>query len=360
MFFAGDVALSFVGAIHYRNLPENFQNSNFVVNLEGTLLADAQEKNRKKTLKGVYNDLGAFKEFNTYFPVKCVALANNHLLDEGVLAETLEQLDRLQISHIGAARNQAEAMRSFVLEEGGQRYRIFNAAWKFTGSSLAGKNRSGVFPYEADLLFAAVDEALKTGSEKVICFFHWNYEFNLYPQPIDREIAKALIDRGCHAVIGCHSHRVQGVEFYKGHPIVYGLGNFAFASKYYKPTQSRFPAFTRQEMAFELRENGEYYCHYFDYDPAESVLKYEYSEKAEESETVKKYTPFTGYSDAEYLKWYAANKTTSFYLPVLTLSDPRVVFALKKMVIGLVNKSLIVLTKLRIYKFVKFLFGLCK
>lgn len=48
----------------------------------------------------------------------------------------------------------------------------------------------------------------------------------LYPQPFDRELSKVLIDLGVYAVLGCHAHRVQQIEFYKGRPIVYGLGNF--------------------------------------------------------------------------------------------------------------------------------------
>ena len=61
---------------------------------------------------------------------------------------------------------------------------------------------------------------------RIIAFMHWNTELELYPQPLDRELSHALIDLGVFAVIGCHAHRVQGYEIYKGHPIVYGLGNF--------------------------------------------------------------------------------------------------------------------------------------
>jgi poly-gamma-glutamate synthesis protein (capsule biosynthesis protein) len=35
-----------------------------------------------------------------------------------------------------------------------------------------------------------------------------------------------MIDAGADAVVGGHPHIVQGAELYRGHPIVYSLGNF--------------------------------------------------------------------------------------------------------------------------------------
>src|SRR5688500_5473438 len=37
-----------------------------------------------------------------------------------------------------------------------------------------------------------------------------------------------MIDAGADAVIGTHAHWVQGMEFYRGKLIAYGLGNFIF------------------------------------------------------------------------------------------------------------------------------------
>ncbi len=40
--------------------------------------------------------------------------------------------------------------------------------------------------------------------------------------------AHEAIDAGADVVIGHHAHILQGVEYYNGGVIVYGLGNFAF------------------------------------------------------------------------------------------------------------------------------------
>ena len=39
---------------------------------------------------------------------------------------------------------------------------------------------------------------------------------------------KEYLDAGADIVIGAHPHRLQGIEFYKGKPIIYSLGNFWF------------------------------------------------------------------------------------------------------------------------------------
>ncbi|HSE66624.1 MAG TPA: CapA family protein, partial [Gemmatimonadales bacterium] len=42
-----------------------------------------------------------------------------------------------------------------------------------------------------------------------------------------RKWARAVIDAGADAVVGHGPHVLRGVEFYKGRPIFYSLGNFA-------------------------------------------------------------------------------------------------------------------------------------
>jgi poly-gamma-glutamate synthesis protein (capsule biosynthesis protein) len=50
------------------------------------------------------------------------------------------------------------------------------------------------------------------------------------PQPYQRELAHQAINAGAQLVIGHHPHVVQEMEIYKGRPILYSLGNFAFGS----------------------------------------------------------------------------------------------------------------------------------
>jgi poly-gamma-glutamate synthesis protein (capsule biosynthesis protein) len=62
----------------------------------------------------------------------------------------------------------------------------------------------------------------------VLVYLHWGTEYAAQPTAAQRQQARALIDCGAAAVVGCHPHVVQTVEYYRGKPIIYSLGNFLF------------------------------------------------------------------------------------------------------------------------------------
>jgi len=57
---------------------------------------------------------------------------------------------------------------------------------------------------------------------------HWGWELNPRPTERQRQLARTMIDAGADAVVGGHPHVTQGVEIFRGKPIVYSLGNFLF------------------------------------------------------------------------------------------------------------------------------------
>jgi poly-gamma-glutamate capsule biosynthesis protein CapA/YwtB (metallophosphatase superfamily) len=65
-------------------------------------------------------------------------------------------------------------------------------------------------------------------ADLVIVILHSGYEYVLQPSPPQVAAARAAIDAGAALVIGHHAHILQGIEFYNGGVIAYGLGNFAF------------------------------------------------------------------------------------------------------------------------------------
>jgi poly-gamma-glutamate synthesis protein (capsule biosynthesis protein) len=62
----------------------------------------------------------------------------------------------------------------------------------------------------------------------VLVYLHWGTEYAAQPSAGQRQQARDLVDAGAAAVVGAHPHVVQPVEFYRGRPIVYSLGNFLF------------------------------------------------------------------------------------------------------------------------------------
>src|SRR5690606_30903167 len=103
-----------------------------------------------------------------------------------------------------------------------------------------------------DHVLDSVERAIRDYPDACILpFMHWSYELEDTPQPFERQLAKKLIDMGVAGVIGCHPHRIGGVEMYKDKPIVYSLGNWMFKQHYYHNGKLKFPDFCNLQLAFE-------------------------------------------------------------------------------------------------------------
>jgi poly-gamma-glutamate capsule biosynthesis protein CapA/YwtB (metallophosphatase superfamily) len=68
--------------------------------------------------------------------------------------------------------------------------------------------------------------ALRARADIVVASHHWGLHQDVLEYMT--EIAHAAIDSGADAVVGHGPHFVLPVEFYKGKPVFYGVGNFSF------------------------------------------------------------------------------------------------------------------------------------
>lgn len=62
----------------------------------------------------------------------------------------------------------------------------------------------------------------------VIAYPHSGAEYQSAPDQIKTTLYRSMIDNGADVVLGDHAHWVQNTEAYKGHLIVYSMGNFMF------------------------------------------------------------------------------------------------------------------------------------
>src|SRR5947209_18669262 len=72
--------------------------------------------------------------------------------------------------------------------------------------------------------------ALREQVDRVVVSFHWGFSYNREPSPKQRAKAHFAVDCGADAVVGHHPHIAQPFEIYRGCPIFYSVGNFAFGS----------------------------------------------------------------------------------------------------------------------------------
>ena len=167
--------------------------------------------------------------------VDIVSIANNHTYDygpDGVL-DTLDTLDKAGIAHVGAGRNLAEASETKFFDLDGLRV-AFLSGTRVEWAELtkgATETEPGVFrTVDPELLYQRVREA-REQADVVIVYIHWGIEGVDYLEEYQQTVGKGLVDAGADAVVGDHTHCLQGIEFYKDKPIIYSLGNFWFNSK---------------------------------------------------------------------------------------------------------------------------------
>lgn len=160
-----------------------------------------------------------------------LSVANNHSGDFGKAA-FVEQCDRLEaarVPYFGGGRNKAAAHKPWIIDRHGVRIALLGYCEEYLKSFQAEENVPGVaWSEHDDEVLADIRAARKKyKADVVIPFMHWGDE---HDPPTDREksFARKMIDAGADVIVGAHPHVTQGAEYYKGHLIVYSLGNFLF------------------------------------------------------------------------------------------------------------------------------------
>src|SRR5919199_1768847 len=165
------------------------------------------------------------------------SLANNHTLDfeEQGLLDTLKHLEAAGIQYAGAGHNQEEAAQPALF---GVRpnHASRMALVAFTDNDppfAAGPDRPGtnylpvsLEPEVLDRLEIAIMTAREAGAETIIFSNHWGPNMVQRPNTLFRRFAHAVMDRGADIYYGHSAHIFQGVEIYRGKPILYDTGDF--------------------------------------------------------------------------------------------------------------------------------------
>lgn len=177
-------------------------------------------RSKPDTLKGL-----------VYAGIDGVTLANNHILDYGqqAMLDTITHLNRQKIGYTGAGRTIDAAFEPYVQKINGKKIAVLGVSRVLSDNSwIAGKNHPGAASaYTMEPMLSHIKKSAKT-NDYTIVYIHWNQEFADYPEDYARKMAKKMIDAGADIIIGSHSHTLMGIEYYKGKPIYYSLGNFVF------------------------------------------------------------------------------------------------------------------------------------
>lgn len=167
--------------------------------------------------------------------VDAVTLANNHVYDYGreAMLDTFTVLEEAGIPYFGAGANLQRAMEPLYIEVDGKTIALVAAsrAEKYKMTPQATDTEPGILRcYDTELFLQVIKEA-KEHADFCIAFVHWGTEYSYDLEQVQLDTGKAYLDAGADAVIGAHSHCLQGMEYYDGKPIIYSLGNYWFNEK---------------------------------------------------------------------------------------------------------------------------------
>jgi poly-gamma-glutamate synthesis protein (capsule biosynthesis protein) len=173
-----------------------------------------------------------------------IDLANNHTGDYGdeSLVQTIELLHESGRPTFGAGRDLAQAREPVVLERHGVRFGFtgFNAIGE---TAEAGPGQPGALsvsmpprtgPLDRRELARVLSDVrrLQRRADVVVVMPHWGQQYTHRPEPVQHEVARALVRAGADLVVGGHPHWVQGAESMGGQVddalVVHSLGNFVF------------------------------------------------------------------------------------------------------------------------------------
>ncbi|MCR5098637.1 MAG: CapA family protein [Lachnospiraceae bacterium] len=173
----------------------------------------------------------ALKELGT----DLACLANNHVFDYGAdaLTDTLQILRDADMPYIGAGENLQEAERIQYYIAGGRKIAIVNAtqierSTTFTREATA--TQSGVFKtLHPENCVRAIRRA-KRNADLCLVSVHWGTEGNEYYGGDQVSLANAFVEAGADAIIGGHTHCLEGIEYIGDVPVFYSLGNYWFST----------------------------------------------------------------------------------------------------------------------------------
>ena len=192
-------------------------------------------------------------------------------------------------------------------------YQILSYGWEVIGCINSKIDKPGICTLHPDKIISQVKELIiNNPQKKIIINFHWNYEFEKYPQPAHRKLAHKLIDLGVYSIVGHGPHVVGPIEVYKNKFIIYSLGSWAISRKRFFDGRLSYPSFCNYRIALEICPEG-FIVHHCEFNL--STVNYIKSEKIN-SKNFSLLAEFQEFSDDEYLKWFRKKRIQKKLLPI--------------------------------------------
>ncbi len=166
--------------------------------------------------------------------VDLVTMANNHGVDYGPvgLDDSLAASAASGLPAVGIGRDAVAAYKPWTTTVRGVRISVMGVTQVLDDNVLtewtATDSHAGLASAkEVERTVAAV-RAARAATDILVVYVHWGVEGATCPTPLQKTLARQLVDAGADVVVGSHSHRVEGAGRLGEGFVDYGLGNFVF------------------------------------------------------------------------------------------------------------------------------------
>lgn len=163
-----------------------------------------------------------------------VSNANNHAWDVGLdgVKTTLRELARVGVAHAGTGLTLAQAHRPAIVEREGWRVAFFATTRAYNPAPRHFYTHIGshyIAYADSGWLYPAIRRLRASGAvDLIVVSAHAGDELAKQPDSALRRFFRGAIAAGADICLGHHPHVLQPVEWYRGRPIVYSMGNFIF------------------------------------------------------------------------------------------------------------------------------------
>ena len=294
----------------FSNISNTFMASPKLVNMEAAI----HQPNLNRLASGVcLLSNPSVLNFCEILNIRVASLSNNHITDFDINLDHLKDLLlKNDIQSFGAGANIKEASTPYINHD--EKLVALAFGWDVITCKYATEKRAGVNPYEYLWVEENANRYRKQyPNYKLIVVLHCNYEFEMYPQPADRQFAFHLIDIGVNLIVCHHPHIIQGFEKYKGSSIYYSLGNFYFPNGMYNNSNITFPSKSNVGLGVDVAADNMVYV--------SKLINNKFLDvgNATQPEHVKELmdlSQFAGLSHQEYINFFKVNRIKRKLLPI--------------------------------------------
>ena len=177
--------------------------------------------------------------------IDAVTMANNHAVypfGVDAMNDTIGYLNDAGIAPFGVGQSLDEARAPWTIDVNGVSIAFYGVDGVTAnldypdsiGVQVMGDNPvaatasgGGTNPLKMDQNLADI-ERLAGEYDIVLPYFHMGEQYIWAPVQWVVDVSRQCIDAGATAVLSAHPHATMGMEFYKGKPIFYSIGNFVY------------------------------------------------------------------------------------------------------------------------------------